>query len=401
MKKDLQKHIFLRCCYGYGVSGMAVLVIGAILPFIIEEAGLNFLAAGGMLSVMAIGNLLASVVFPLLVPVLGKKRTIFYIALLVPACLLILSFLPSLPIMYLIMLFYGLARGAITILNNSAVNDIYDAPAEKLNILHCSFATGAFLAPFLTAVLIKIGFGWKTILYLILVLTTVSAISYGTMDYSLLTESSQGKRLKKEQASKTACDSKKQNFFKSGSFYCIAFILFFYLGVENCISGWFVTYLQNTGVMDAAYATALVSFTWLVIMAGRLICAALSKRLAYSTIILIDAAFSAVCFFILITTKSLPVVTAALLGFGFFLSGIYPTCVANAGPLIQGSDMGMSLLTAISALGGIIAPQLVGAAADHIGIVGAIGILTVNVIVVILLALANFSNWHKRRAPQC
>lgn len=395
MKTDLQKHIFIRCCYGYGVSGMAVLVIGAILPSIIEEAGLNFLAAGGMLSVMAIGNLLASVVFPLLVPVLGKKRTIFLIALLVPVCLLVLSFLPPLPIMYLIMLFYGLARGAITILNNSAVGDIYDAPAEKLNILHCSFAVGAFLAPFLTALLMKMGFGWKLILYLILILTTTSAVSYGTMDYSLLTENSREKKTKKEQALKTAYNSKQQKFLKSGSFYCIAFILFFYLGVENCINGWFITYLQNTGVMSAAYATALVSFTWLVIMAGRLICAALSKRLAYSTIILVDAAFSAICFLILITTKSLPVVTAALLGFGFFLSGIYPTCVANAGPLIQGSDAGISLLTAISALGGIIAPQLVGAAADKIGIVGAVSILTVNVVLVILLSLANFRNWHK------
>ena len=53
MKTDRRKQIFIRCCYGYSVSGMAVLVIGAILPSVIAEAGISFLAAGGLLSVMA------------------------------------------------------------------------------------------------------------------------------------------------------------------------------------------------------------------------------------------------------------------------------------------------------------------------------------------------------------
>lgn len=392
MKTDKRNHIFVRCCYGYAVSGMAVLVIGAILPSIIEEAGISFLAAGGLLSVMAVGNLSASFFFPMIVPLMGRKKAIFMITLFAPVCLLILSFLPALPVMYGVMLVYGLVRGCITILNNAAVNDIYeDGAAGKLNILHCSFAIGAFLAPFMTAVLMKLGFGWRVILYLILFLTATSAVSYGTMDYTLLNEKSKNIRANK----KINGSSGNRGFLKSFPFYCIAFILFFYLGVENCINGWFVTYLQNTGVMSPAYATTLVSFTWLVIMAGRLLCAALSKKLERSTIILINALGSAACFFLLITTKSLPLVTAALLGFGFFLSGIYPTCIANAGPLIQGSTLGMSLITAISAMGGIITPQLVGGAADHIGIVAAVSILIINVVFVIILAAINFRNWHR------
>ena len=51
MKTDRRKQIFIRCCYGYSVSGMAVLVIGAILPSVIAEAGISFLAAGGLRSV--------------------------------------------------------------------------------------------------------------------------------------------------------------------------------------------------------------------------------------------------------------------------------------------------------------------------------------------------------------
>lgn len=398
MKSDLRKHIFIRCCYGYGISGMAVLVIGAILPSIIEEAGLNFMAAGGLLSIMAIGNLSASFLFPVLIPILGKKGTIFFMSSFAPLCLLFLSLLPPLPVMYVIMLFYGLSRGAITILNNSAVNDIYGKTAAgKLNILHCSFAVGAFLAPFLTAVLMSLGFDWKIVLYIILILTATSAASYGTMDLGILEDKTKRKGQDHIKSEKRKGSPDSAVFLRSFPFYCIAFILFFYLGVENCINGWFVTYLQTTGIMNNAYATALVSLTWLIIMAGRLVCAALSTRLQYSTMILINAMGSAICFFLLIMTKSLPVVTVSLLGFGFFLAGIYPTCVANAGPLIKGSTLGIPVLTAISAMGGILAPQLVGFAADHMGIVAAIGILVINVILVIVLSLVNLYNWRNKK----
>ncbi|WAJ22118.1 MFS transporter [Lacrimispora xylanolytica] len=393
MKTDKYNHIFLRCCYGYAVSGMAVLVIGAILPSIITEAGISFLAAGSLLSGMAIGNLSASFLFPVLVSWLGRKRAIFFITLCAPVCLFILSILPPFPIMYGVMLIYGLVRGSITILNNSAVNDIYGSKATgKLNLLHCFFAVGAFLAPFLTAVLMKLGFNWRHVLYLILILTAATAALYGTMDDTLLNETSN--RINKDKGKK---DSQDRSFLKSYSFYGIAFILFFYLGLENCINGWFVTYLQNTNVMSATYATALVSFTWLVIMAGRLICAALSKKLDKSTIILILSLGSAACFFLLISTKNLTLITAALLGLGFFLSGIYPTCIANAGPMIKGSTLGMSVLTAISAMGGIITPQIIGGIADRIGIVGSIGVLNINVFMVIFLSFLNFRNHHKKK----
>lgn len=396
MKSDPRNSIFIRCCYGYAVSGMAVLVIGAILPSIIKEAGISFLAAGGLLSVMAIGNLSSSFIFPVMVPVMGKKRAITLVTLFVPTSLMVLSLLPPLPVMYAVMLLYGFTRGCITILNNAAVNDIYgDSATGKLNILHCTFAIGAFLAPLLTAMMMKLGFGWRVTLYMIVVLTIISAISYGTMNYNLINQAQKEIEERKNRTKSTAAGNK--GFLRSFAFYCIAFILFFYLGVENCINGWFVTYLQNTGVMSAEFATTLVSLTWLVIMGGRLLCAAMSKKVHRSTILLINSIGSAVCFFILIKVNSLPLVTASLLGLGFFLSGIYPTCIANAGPLIQGSTLGMSLLTAISAMGGIITPQIVGGVADRVGIVAAISILVFNVIFVIILSAVNFKVWHQKK----
>ena len=76
--------IFIRCCYGYAVSGTAVLVVGAILPSIMREAGLSYTMAGGMLSMMAAGNMLASFLFPVMVRFMGKRLSITLTSFLVP-----------------------------------------------------------------------------------------------------------------------------------------------------------------------------------------------------------------------------------------------------------------------------------------------------------------------------
>ncbi|MGL5437614.1 MAG: MFS transporter [Lachnospiraceae bacterium] len=377
------RNIFLRCCYGYAVSGMAVLVVGAILPSIMREAGLTYTSAGAMLSMMAVGNLLASLFFPAMTGILGKRLSITLTASLVPISLFLLSLLPSVSVIYILLFAAGVARGSITIINNTTVNIISNNSSKALNLLHFSFAVGAFLSPFLTSTMIAVGFGWRSILYLIIVLCTTSAVSYATMDYRTeLENNSPGKTSEKPRAD--------YSFLKQPMFYCIGFILFFYLGTENCINGWFVTYLQNTGIMSETYATNMVSVTWLVIMLGRLVNASLSRKYNKADLIFMNALGSCCFFFLLIGSSHLAAVTFALLGMGFFLSGIYPICIAAGGQYMKGSTMGMSCLTAISAMGGILTPQLVGSAADRIGIVAAIGLLSVNAVMVVVLAFINF-----------
>ncbi len=176
--------LFLRCCYSYIVSGMATLVIGSILPSIIEEAGLSFSAAGGLISVLAIGNFLASFLFPVIVSFLGKQAAIAITTAMVPLCLVGLTFLPPLSVMYVLILGAGIGRGSITILNNEVVNDTSENPAKMLNYLHGSYAIGAFTAPFMTALFISAGWGWRTFLLLLSVFCISSCISYATIDYS-------------------------------------------------------------------------------------------------------------------------------------------------------------------------------------------------------------------------
>lgn len=368
--------LFIPCYYAFFSNGMMALVLGSVLPYLIQEAGINYSAAGGLLSAFAIGNFLASFVNPICVKQLGRKLATVILSALIPLSLFTITTLAPLPILYLACILLGIGRGTVSIINNMVVND-HDGRPIALNLLHTTFAMGAFLAPFLTGLYVGNGFNWRWILYTVMLLCTISCIGYATMP------------LEDDKAtSKNTKDNK--TFLHNPDFYIIGLLLFFYLGAENCVNGWFVTYFKSKGIMSDQYATNLVSVTWIVIMLGRLVTAYLSTKLSRQLLILINCICTTIFFLLLIATTNLVWITVAVVGLGFFFAGIYPTGIANAGESIKGSTSGMSLLLAIAALGGIITPQIVGIVADGIGIVGAIGILTINVGAMMLLAIFNY-----------
>ncbi len=355
---------------------MMALVLGSVLPYLIQEARINYSVAGGLLSAFAIGNLLASFVNPICVKQMGKKLATIILSALIPLSLFVITTLPSIPILYLACILLGIGRGTVSITNNMIVND-HDGRPIALNLLHTTFAMGAFLAPFLTGLYVGNGFNWRWIMYTIMLLCTISCIGYATMSLEEGTTNS-----------KNTMDNKV--FLHNPNFYIMGLLLFFYLGAENCVNGWFVTYFKSIGIMSDQYATNLVSITWLVIMLGRLVTAYLSTKLNRQLLILINCICTTIFFLLLISTTNLVWITVAVIGLGFFFAGIYPTGIANAGEYIKGSTTGMSLLLAIAALGGIITPQVIGIVADAIGIVGAIGILTINIGAMMLLAILNY-----------
>ena len=45
--------LFFPCYFAFFVNGAMVLLVGAILPYLIEEAGISYSVAGGLLSAFA------------------------------------------------------------------------------------------------------------------------------------------------------------------------------------------------------------------------------------------------------------------------------------------------------------------------------------------------------------
>jgi fucose permease len=363
---------------------MMVLMIGTILPYLIEEANINYAVAGGFLSAFAIGNLLASFINPPIIAKLGRKTTNIILTLLIPTSLLVIMAVPAIVYIYIAFVLLGIGRGSVSIFNNTVVNETFGGKGSMLNLLHMTFAVGAFIAPFLSSFYLTIGLTWRHLGYTIVLLFTITIILL------FLIPSSYGKVEPKKSTDPIGATKINRSYQRNFDFYVIGLILFFYLGLENCVNGWFVTYFKNANIMSDTHAINLVSYTWIAVMVGRLFTAYLLSKLEKKTLILIYSIMTTIFLFVLIATTNVVVISLAIVGLGFFFAGIYPTCIANVGSIIKGSTSGMSMFLAIAALGGIIAPQIVGFVADVIGLSGAIGVLMISTLYMVVFAIINY-----------
>ncbi|MFR4338557.1 MAG: MFS transporter [Lachnospira pectinoschiza] len=287
------------------------------------------------------------------------------------------------PVIYAAFILIGIGRGSVSIINNAVVNDNSNGRPAALNLLHMTFAAGAFIAPFITSLYTSFGLGWRAAAYTIIIGSTLSVILYVWMriDYNWPLES--------KKAKENASDSNAKPFYKNSIFYIMGFLLFLYLGLENCVNGWFVTYFKSMDIMSSTYATNLVSVTWIMVMLGRLLTAKISSKVDKNKLIAGYCVATTVFFILLTATHNLAVITVAIAGLGFFFAGIYPTTVSSVGNIIKGSTTGMSLFLAIAALGGIVTPQIVGFLADRIGMTAAILVLAFNAAGMLIMSGTN------------
>ena len=133
------------CYYSFFVNGAIVLLVGSIMPYLIEEANISYSVAGSFISAFAIGNFLASFVNPVISARLGKKLSIVILSALLPICFAVISTVPSSAIICAMFVLAGIGRGSCSIINNGVVSDNTGGKAMPINILHMVFAIGALL----------------------------------------------------------------------------------------------------------------------------------------------------------------------------------------------------------------------------------------------------------------
>lgn len=450
MTKELKWRVLNHLYLGYILSGAVITIFGAILPHLIEEEQLNYAVAGGLISILAIGNFCASIIYPLAKRHFSHRAVVVAITGLSPILMFLLTIHPPVLFMYVLVFVLGITKGTVTIISNLAMNVATNSSTKYLNILHTTFAVGAFASPFIMAALLTLGFPWRIIMYILCVSGAVFPLNYWTMDYRMLeapqptaanavdhhtdgaaaavpadttssaaaTTTPAATTAPTDATSRAAAASSAaqggdgsgagcieqgqpvgapnlQALITNRSFLIITFIMFMYVGFENTVNGWFVTYLKDTGVMTSALATAMVSVTWIMMMAGRMGTAQLLQNVNKLHIILVSALIDFVAIVLLVNTHTATMAAIIIAVLGLGMSAIYPTTVAAAGPIIEGSTMGLSLLTGISAIGGIVVPQIIGILADQVGIAGAM--VTVVLTVGIMLALSILAVLRDRR----
>jgi fucose permease len=230
------------------------------------------------------------------------------------------------------------------------------------------------------------------ILRLLAVLTVLIVIAYGTMDFSDVEKSG----VKEEKSTDDGEKEKSLWFLRNASFLLAAGILFSYMGLENAVNGWFVTYLKSTGLMSVEMSTMMVSVTWLMIMAGRIVIAGISKNVKPARILAVISVMQFVSILLLVKAQSPAVVAAALMIMGLGMAGTFPTATAFTGNILGSSPLGMSVLTGIGSLGGILTPQIIGMLADRMGFGAAILFLVIDGLMLVICGVLTIPANNRR-----
>lgn len=417
--RETRHRVLYHLFAAYIADGAIMTIFGALLPYLIEENHLNYTLAGGLLSCLAIGNLLASLYYPLVAGRWHQRRIIITVTLLVPVILLLFTRVSSIYIMYVLILYLGFVKGNITITNAQLCNASTHSSTRYQNIMHCTFAIGAFSSPFIMSMLMMVGFGWRTIMYILAAASLVIIWAFWTADYSCLSEAAGDAASSEPEASRSdsstsaanasahhapAADSHAQHEVRTGrsswltlDFFLMCLLLFVYLGIENVAQGWFVTYFQDTGLMSETLSTLMVSVTWVMIMLGRMFIATFCASRDKFTIILILFGGILASSFLMIAAHTGAVATLSVAIIGLFMSGCYPTTFAAAGPIMGTSPMAMSIFTAVAAIGGILLPWIVGILGDNIGIASAMTLFVLMAAIAFAITVVMFVRHRQGR----
>lgn len=373
-----KKMIYGGCYYTYFIAGAMSLVIGAVLPSLMEKCSLNYAEGGILLSAHSIGFLICSTLTGLIAEFFGRKRTAIAISILIPIALLGLAFTSNPVLLFIFLLFTGFGRGVINNTNNITVSTLAGGNAGPVNILHSFFAIGGCIAPAIVALCIKFQLGFEAALIFLAVLSVFGLVAYFVIDLDSVKPA-------EKQSSKLDA-----SFFKKPDFYIIIGIMFFYLCSETSINGWLTTYLKDTGLMSAAIAPLMVSFMWLVMIIGRLIVAKFSAIIPVRTMLLILSAGSVISYGLFAFTHNIILIPILVLCIGFFFAGIYPTSVSALNKTVNFSGFGMGLAMGSAGLGSILMPTITGTVAKSFHMSAGMICIWVAIILMLICAVVCF-----------
>jgi fucose permease len=165
---------------------------------------------------------------------------------------------------------------------------------------------------------------------------------------------------------------------RSPLFLVPALLVFLYVGTEQSVWDWQVTYFMRTLNMTSVDAARVLSVFPVAIMIGRLVNNRLLMRLSPLPVLLASTAGATICFATALVAPSGAVGASALLAAGLLMASIFPTTlgvVSGRFASASGTAMGLAITCgwfgsmAISPLFGFVA-QRAGFARGYLVIVG-------------------------------
>ncbi|MGE4413932.1 MAG: sugar MFS transporter [Bacteroidales bacterium] len=330
--------------------GVAFVIMGAVLPSLIQKFSLDTTSASTLAGLLPFGILLGSVIFGPVIDRFGYKALMIAASMITIAGLELLAFSGSVQSARFAIFLIGFGGGTLNGLTNALVSDISDdsARASNLSILGLFYTIGAVAIPLLFATLSK------TVSYSAIVSNAGILMSLPIFYYLFV----QFPDAKFKQGIPFA---KVIALVKEPFLIILSFVLFFQSGLEGISNNWIPAYLEQTS--SAARELSMYALTAIIvgIGAGRLLLGFLLRFISKHITLVASMFISATGIIILAYYKNPSFILPAsfLLGLGFASS--FPVILGEIGEKYKEmSGTAFSIALVIALTGNTLLNLLVG-----------------------------------------
>ncbi len=333
--------------------GIAFSILGALKLELVKSLNIDDAQFGKLISALMFTSMFVVLIFGPIVDMFGYKPVAIsgFVLAFIAVYMLSSTSLYSIAVFSCILL--GIGAMCLNLGNTLLPMVLFggkNAPAAS-NLGNVFFGLGAFLTPFLIAMLLST-MGYKNtgrVIAAIILIPVVFAIfaSFPTVDKTGMTFG--------------GAVLSAFGLLTNPVVIVSALALFCYIGLEVSMGGWLSTYASSIGFSDKT-ANIVLSGFWISLMAARLIASQIVTPENGVWVIQIIAIFATVSILLMVISKSKVLATISVLLTGFAFGPVFPTIVgvtfAKTTEAVHGSAFG--IIFAVGLLGGTTIPAAIG-----------------------------------------
>lgn len=377
--------------------GTILLIVGPIVPSLMNTFGVGEAATGLMLGLGSLGFLGGPLIAGAIIDRGSVSRALIigFIIEIVFLLLFGLSYVFILAVVANIFLHLGAAFVEISGSYLPIVTPGKSKAHVRMNLIHAFFSVGAFIGPFLIGLYIGSTGEWRPVFFFALILPVLLLLWLIVIRIPRSADApsvdTSGATSAAETAGRTDGKAGLTTVLRSRWVVFGAISLLCYVGAEVGISSWIVYYLQQVMGLNTVQSSAGLSMLWIFIMIGRYLNSLLGGRVGAKSLVVISGIGGAIGVIIFLFVDGLAPAYILLSWIGLCLSGVFPNVMGelnNRDPKRAG--MVTAVMTMGAALGAATFQWLVGLVADLANLKAALvipAVLQALVVVSFLIAL--------------
>jgi len=377
---------------GMFVFGLAIALLGAVLPLLAGRTGFDLGRAGLLFVALNAAVVGCSLTMGSQIDRRGPKVSMIAGPLWVSGALLVICVARDFPMLLAASTMLGLGGGLLNLSTNTLAAGLNRDERRKnaeLNLLGIFFGLGALTVPLGLGVLLE-RHGLDVVLILAAALCAAVGLTAATLRFPPPTPH--------------AAEAVRHPLalLRDPWVAAAAFLLFLQAGNEVVLSGFATTHLTLfAGMPAAAWATVGM---WAAVVVARAVLAGVARRVNGQAIVVGSAVGTILGSLALLYATSFAAAATALVVTGAAMAGIFPTMMGIAGARFGGQVGAVfGAVLAVARTGAMLLPWIAGSLAAHHGTRAAMATAAVSAggILILALVMSLQERRHRERVGGC